>query len=133
MRKQLFFFTSLLLSVVLFWQCGTPTEQHIYFIATNDIHATIESMPQLATLVKKYKERGEVFVMDSGDRVSGNAYVDDATEPGIPIIKLMNDIGYNAECYAITLEEDMLWYIYLIVGLDIGAHNREICTLYHGI
>lgn len=96
MRKQLFFFTSLLLSVVLFWQCSTPTEQHIYFIATNDIHATIENMPQLATLVKEYKERGEVFVMDSGDRVSGNAYVDDATEPGIPIIKLMNDIGYNA-------------------------------------
>ena len=95
MRKQLFFFTSLLLSVVLFWQCSTPKEQHIYIIATNDMHATIESMPKLATLVKEYKKRGEVIVVDSGDRVSGNAYVDDATEPGRPIIELMNDIGYD--------------------------------------
>lgn len=95
MRKQLFFFMSLLLSVVLFWQCSTPKEQHIYIIATNDMHATIESMPKLATLVKEYKKRGEVIVVDSGDRVSGNAYVDDATEPGRPIIELMNDIGYD--------------------------------------
>ena len=59
------------------------------------MHATIESMPKLATLVKEYKKRGEVIVVDSGDRVSGNAYVDDATEPGRPIIELMNDIGYD--------------------------------------
>ncbi|MBR5821377.1 MAG: bifunctional metallophosphatase/5'-nucleotidase [Alistipes sp.] len=52
-------------------------------------------MPKLATLVKEYKKRGEVIVVDSGDRVSGNAYVDDATEPGRPIIELMNDIGYD--------------------------------------
>ena len=95
MRKELFFLTSLLLSVVLFWQCSTPKEQHIYIIATNDMHATIESMPKLATLVSEYERRGEVIIVDSGDRVSGNAYVDDATEPGTPIIKLMNDIGYD--------------------------------------
>lgn len=59
------------------------------------MHATIESMPRLATLVKEYDNRGEVIIVDSGDRVSGNAYVDDATEPGTPIIKLMNEIGYD--------------------------------------
>ena len=95
MRKHLFFFTSLLLAVVLFWQCSTPKEQHVYIIATNDMHATIESMPQLATIIKEYERRGEVIVVDSGDRVSGNAYVDDATLPGTPIIHLMNDIGYD--------------------------------------
>lgn len=95
MRKHLFFLTSLLLLSVLFWQCSTPKEQHIYIVATNDMHAMIESMPKLATIVKEYEERGEVIVVDSGDRVSGNAYVDDATEPGTPIIKLMNEIGYD--------------------------------------
>ena len=95
MRKQLFFLTTILLSVVFFWQCSSPREQHIYILATNDMHAMIESMPKLATLVKEYKNRGEVIVIDSGDRVSGNAYVDDATHPGTPIIELMNTIGYD--------------------------------------
>ena len=95
MRKQLFFLTSLLILALLGWQFWSAKEQHIYIIATNDMHATIESMPKLATLVGEYEQRGEVIVVDSGDRVSGNAYVDDATEPGTPIIKLMNDIGYD--------------------------------------
>lgn len=95
MRKQLLFFTFLLLSGLLFWQCSTPTEQHIYIIATNDIHASIDNIPKLTTLVKEYEQRGEVILVDSGDRVSGNAYVDDATEPGMPIIELMNEIGYD--------------------------------------
>ena len=95
MRKHLFFLTSLLILGVIGWQFRFAKEHHIYIIATNDIHAVIESMPKLATIVKEYEERGEVIVVDSGDRVSGNAYVDDASEPGTPIIKLMNDIGYD--------------------------------------
>ena len=95
MRKQLLFFTFLLLSGLLFWQCSTPTEQHVYIITTNDIHASIDNIPKLTTLVKEYEKRGEVILVDSGDRVSGNAYVDDATQPGVPIIELMNEIGYD--------------------------------------
>ena len=71
------------------------TNKRIYIISTNDIHATIDAMPELATLIKSYKAQGEVIVVDSGDRVSGNAYVDDATESGMPIIELMNAVGYN--------------------------------------
>ena len=52
-------------------------------------------MPELATLIKNYEAEGEVIVVDSGDRVSGNAYVDDATESGMPIIELMNAVGYD--------------------------------------
>ena len=95
MRKQLFFFTSLVVSVLLFWQCSTPTEQHIYIIATNDMHATIESIPKLKSIISEYEKRGEVILVDAGDRVSGNAYVDDSTEPGVPIIELMNELGYD--------------------------------------
>ena len=95
MRKQLFFLASLLILGILGWQLRFAKEQHIYIIATNDMHATIDAMPKLATIVKEYKERGEVIIIDSGDRVSGNAYVDDATHPGVPVIELMNDLGYS--------------------------------------
>lgn len=95
MRKQLFFLATLLILFLLGWQFNYLKEQHVYIIATNDMHASIESMPQLATIVAEYEERGEVIVVDSGDRVSGNAYVDDASKPGTPIIRLMNEIGYD--------------------------------------
>lgn len=73
---------------------GNDTK-HIYIISTNDIHATIEAMPKLATVVEEYESKGEVILVDSGDRVTGNAYVDDATHPGVPIIELMNEVGYD--------------------------------------
>lgn len=75
-------------------QKSLPLE-HLYIVATNDIHANIYAMPQLATLVKEYESRGDVLVVDSGDRVSGNAFVDDGARPGVAIIELMNAIGYD--------------------------------------
>ena len=91
MRKFLFFSLISLLFVVA---CN-KTPERIYIISTNDIHATIDAMPELATLVKSYETEGEVILVDSGDRVSGNAYVDDAAESGMPIIELMNAVGYD--------------------------------------
>ena len=78
--------------------CAQPkssNESHIYIISTNDMHANIEAMPRLATLVKEFEAKGETIVVDSGDRVTGNAYVDDDAEPGIPMIELMNAVGYD--------------------------------------
>jgi 5'-nucleotidase len=91
MRKILFL---ALISSLALAACSKNREA-IYIISTNDIHATIDAMPELATLVKSYEGQGEVILVDSGDRVSGNAYVDDATESGMPIIELMNAIGYD--------------------------------------
>lgn len=73
----------------------SPNNESIYIITTNDMHATIDAFPKLATIVKAYEERGTVLLVDSGDRVSGNAYVDDAKEAGVPIIELMNAVGYD--------------------------------------
>ena len=72
-----------------------PQSYHLYIISTNDMHANIDMMPRLATLVKEYETRGEVLVVDSGDRVTGNAYVDDDKRPGVPMIELMNVVGYD--------------------------------------
>ena len=83
-----------LLFMLLIAACS-PNKESIYIITTNDMHATIDAFPKLATIVKAYEERGTVLVVDSGDRVSGNAYVDDAKEAGVPIIELMNAVGYD--------------------------------------
>ena len=96
MRKILFFLSSLLLAALLIIGCSNQKRNHIYIISTNDIHSSIDAFPRLATLVAEYETKGDVLLVDAGDRVSGNAYVDDATEPGIPIIDLMNIIGYDA-------------------------------------
>ena len=96
MRKILFFLSSLILFTLLLAGCIDQKCEHLYIISTNDIHSSIDAFPRLATLVAEYETKGEVLLVDAGDRVSGNAYVDDATEPGIPIIDLMNTIGYDA-------------------------------------
>lgn len=86
---------------LLFVASCTPSatkqqSSHIYIIATNDMHANIYSMPQLATLIDEYEAMGEVLVVDSGDRISGNAFIDDNVRPGVPMIELMNAMGYDA-------------------------------------
>ena len=91
MRKILFLALISLLSLAA---CN-KTNEAVYIISTNDIHATIDAMPELATLVKSLEAQGEVLLVDSGDRVSGNAYVDDAQLSGMPIIELMNAVGYD--------------------------------------
>ena len=95
MQKNLIFLSFALLALVSCSQPKSTEESHIYIISTNDMHANIEAMPRLATLVKEYEAKGEVVLVDSGDRVTGNAYVDDDAEPGIPMVDLMNEVGYD--------------------------------------
>ena len=81
MQKNLILLSLALLALVSCSQPKSSNESHIYIISTNDMHANIEAMPRLATLVKEYEAKGEVILVDSGDRVTGNAYVDDDAEP----------------------------------------------------
>lgn len=69
----------------------------VWIISTNDIHGAIEKVPNLATLVGEYRgqDTASVFLIDAGDRWTGNPYVDMAPEPGRPIIELMNELGYD--------------------------------------
>ena len=87
MRKLLIFFSAVALFVLSCSRLEGDKSEHLYIISTNDIHATIDALPHLATIVKEYEARGEVLLVDSGDRVTGNAYVDDAREPGVPLVR----------------------------------------------
>jgi 5'-nucleotidase len=95
MQKNLILLSVALLALVSCSQLKSTDESHIYIISTNDMHANIEAMPRLATLVKEFEAKGEVVLVDSGDRVTGNAYVDDDAQPGIPMVELMNAVGYD--------------------------------------
>lgn len=63
-------------------------------ISTNDIHGSLGDMSRLATAVKESRDTVFTLVVDAGDRWTGNAYVDLA-EGRLPIIRLMNAVGYN--------------------------------------
>lgn len=95
MRKLLIFFSAVALFALSCGRIEGDKSEHVYIISTNDIHATIDALPHLATIIKEYETRGEVLLVDSGDRVTGNAYVDDAREPGVPLVKIMNELGYD--------------------------------------
>lgn len=95
MRKLLIFFSTAALLALSCCRAEDDNSEHVYIISTNDIHASIDALPHLATIVKEYESRGEVLLVDSGDRITGNAYVDDAQEPGVPLVEIMNELGYD--------------------------------------
>lgn len=75
--------------------CG-PRERTLVLLSTNDMHAKIQRFPQLASAVKACRDTAQLVVLvDAGDRWTGNAYVDMAPTPGMPILELMNRLGYD--------------------------------------
>ncbi|MBQ5913866.1 MAG: bifunctional metallophosphatase/5'-nucleotidase [Alistipes sp.] len=70
-------------------------EQELVIISTTDLHSDINNMPRLATAVKMSRDTVRTLLVDSGDRWTGNAYVDMAAEPRRPIIDMMNALGYD--------------------------------------
>ncbi len=87
---------TLFVAIILFVS-ACAKERKVVIISTNDIHAAIERVPQLATVVERCRQANpdEVILVDAGDRWTGNPFVDLANEPGAPIIDLMNDLDYD--------------------------------------
>ena len=73
-----------------------PRERTVVLLSTNDMHAKIQNFPRLAAAVEACRDTAEVVLVDAGDRWTGNAYVDRVPTPGMPIIALMNRLGYDA-------------------------------------
>ncbi|MBR4849984.1 MAG: bifunctional metallophosphatase/5'-nucleotidase [Alistipes sp.] len=70
----------------------SPSE--FVILSTNDMHASLDNAPRLATAIKKCRDTVFTIVADAGDRWTGNAYVDLA-ENRLPIIRVLNELGYN--------------------------------------
>lgn len=90
------FFRILFAAAVLSAAACAPRERTIILLSTNDMHAKIQRFAQLATAVEQCRDTAQLVVLvDAGDRWTGNAFVDRAPTPGMPIIRLMNKLGYD--------------------------------------
>lgn len=78
-----------------------PREENIIIISTSDIHAKLDMLPRLATLVDEARaqDTARVFLVDAGDRWTGNPFVDMAPNAGAPIIEQMNLLGYDVATF----------------------------------
>ena len=89
-------FRNLLLLLVAGAAACTPRERTIVLLSTNDMHAKIQHFPRLAAAVEACRDTAQLVVLvDAGDRWTGNAYVDRTPTPGMPMIALMNRLGYD--------------------------------------
>ncbi len=65
-------------------------------LGINDMHADIDSLPQLATFLKTERAAAPaLLLLSAGDNRTGNPYVDNGEHPGLPIIELMNKLGFD--------------------------------------
>ena len=83
-------------AVCLLAAAACTPEHTVVLLSTNDIHAQIDRFPQLAAAVEACRDTVEnVVLVDAGDRWTGNPFVDRTTPAGMPIIRLMNRLGYD--------------------------------------
>lgn len=88
--------------VALLTSCnGSKRVSTLFIISTNDIHANIDRMPLLATMIGEYRtqDTAAVVVLDAGDRWTGNPYVDQVEEKGSPMMQLFKLLHYDAVTY----------------------------------
>lgn len=93
MKKM--FRTLLIVAAAVAAACA-PRERTLVLLSTNDMHAKIQNFPRLAAAVEACRDTAKlVMLVDAGDRWTGNAYVDKTAAPGMPMIALMNQLGYD--------------------------------------
>lgn len=79
---------------------GTALAEQVTVLGINDMHANIDGMPQLATCVKQERLNDPgLLLMAAGDNRTGNPYVDNGNRPGIPMVTLMNHIGFDLSTF----------------------------------
>lgn len=90
------FFNILIISVLLISCSSKPKE--LVILSVNDMHAHIEHLPKLAYIADSLRDiYPELLVVSAGDNRTGNAYNDKYPgQPNLPMINLMNEIGFEA-------------------------------------
>ncbi len=92
--KHLFgFILALTFSAAAFAQ-----DADLKIIAINDMHAGVQNFPKFAYLVDSIRKANpdkEVLVLAAGDNRTGNPVNDMYAEPNIPMVEMMNAVGFN--------------------------------------
>ncbi len=93
-----------LLAIGLLFACSTkkkltisqPVEKQAIIFAVNDMHATIDNFPKLAFIVDSLRAiYPDMLLVSAGDIQTGNPVNDQFPEKGLPVIELMNAVGFN--------------------------------------
>lgn len=95
---------SVLLVLLVLTSCGTTkrmpekavTEREVVLLAVNDMHSAIDNFPRLAFIVDSLRALyPDMLLVTAGDNQTGNPINDQYHEKGLPIIELMNAVGFN--------------------------------------
>jgi 5'-nucleotidase / UDP-sugar diphosphatase len=71
-------------------------EREAVIFAVNDMHATIDNFPKLAWIVDSLRiVYPDMLLVAAGDNQTGNPVNDQFPEKGLPMIELMNNVGFN--------------------------------------
>lgn len=72
------------------------TQDTVYILAVNDMHATIDRIPRFAFIVDSLRELyPDLILVSAGDNQSGNPINDMHTPKGWPIVRLMNHLSFD--------------------------------------
>lgn len=75
---------------------GLVWAEAVTILGINDMHAGIDNLPRLAGFLKAERAATpDALLMSAGDNRTGNPYVDAVSEPGMPMIKLMNQMKFD--------------------------------------
>ncbi len=85
---------SILLSLV--GLLGSAFAEQVTILGINDMHANIDSVPNLTTCVQQERAKApQLLLLSAGDNRTGSPYVDCGDHPGASMIELMNHIGFD--------------------------------------
>ncbi len=75
---------------------GSQGEKQAIIFAVNDMHATIDNFPKLAFIVDSLRAiYPDMLLVAAGDNQTGNPVNDQYPEKGLPMIELMNAVGFD--------------------------------------
>ena len=92
-------FKSLLLVALTLVSCSESEDEisvadlTIFFI--NDQHGQIDNFANIKSIVDAERQIGATILVSAGDIFAGNPIVDQAAEPGSPMIEIMNQVGFE--------------------------------------
>ncbi len=93
-----------ILSIGFLFACSTGKkaitrrqgEKQAIIFAVNDMHATIDNFPKLAYIVDSLQAiYPNMLLIGAGDNQTGNPVNDQYPEKGLPMIELMNAVGFD--------------------------------------
>ncbi len=82
--------------ITLLAMAGSVFAEQVNILGINDMHANIDDLPKLATFLETERAADpDVLLLSAGDNRTGNPYVDNGEQPGVPMIRLMNMLGFD--------------------------------------